>query len=116
MNDNETTRPWGQYEILSSGATYKVKKIIVNPLGRISYQSHDFRNEMWVIVSGTGLITIDEIQNSVSYGSVICIPKKSKHRIENTSVKEQLIFIEVQTGSSFEEGDIIRYSDDYGRS
>ena len=40
---------------------------------------------------------------------------KSKHRIENTHATENLVFVEVQSGMSFEEEDIIRLDDDYGR-
>jgi hypothetical protein len=36
------------------------------------------------------------------------------HRIENTG-REPLIFVEVQLGDSFDEGDIERLEDDYGR-
>tara|TARA_B100000282_G_scaffold296860_1_gene280562 strand:+ start:3228 stop:3572 length:345 start_codon:yes stop_codon:yes gene_type:complete len=113
---NLTKRPWGSYEILKNEESYKVKKIVVNPLSRISYQSHKFRDEIWVIVSGSGLITIDEKQSTVKYGSVVSIPKNSKHRIENDNKDKNLVFIEVQTGKAFSEEDIIRYSDDYGRS
>jgi len=113
---NITKRPWGSYEILADDKRYKVKRIIIEPLGRISYQSHEFRSEIWVIVSGYGLITIDEKQNRVNYGNIVCIPKNSKHRIENFNKDKNLIFIEVQTGETFIEEDITRYSDDYGRS
>ena len=115
-NLDKISRPWGNYRTLANDVLYKVKKIVVNPRSRISYQSHKFRNEIWVIVSGSGLITIDEKKSKVSYGSVVSIPKNSKHRIENNTEDKYLVFIEVQTGESFEEEDIIRYSDDYGRS
>jgi bifunctional ADP-heptose synthase (sugar kinase/adenylyltransferase) len=52
---------------------------------------------------------------SLEKGLSINIPKKSKHRIINKE-KEDLIFIEVQTGESFEEADIIRIKDDYKRT
>mgnify|MGYP001369519284 CR=1 FL=1 len=115
-NLDKVSRPWGNYNILASESFYKVKKIVVNPQSRISYQSHKFRNEIWVIVSGSGLITIDENKSKVNYGSVISIPKGSRHRIENNTQDKPLVFIEIQTGEAFEEEDITRYSDDYGRS
>jgi mannose-6-phosphate isomerase len=37
-----------------------------------------------------------------------------QHRIENIG-EEDLIFVEVQTGQSFDENDIVRVEDDYGR-
>jgi bifunctional ADP-heptose synthase (sugar kinase/adenylyltransferase) len=52
---------------------------------------------------------------SLEKGSSINIPKKSRHRIINKE-KEDLIFIEVQTGESFEEVDIVRIEDHYKRT
>tara|TARA_X000001388_G_scaffold41766_2_gene29396 strand:- start:519 stop:890 length:372 start_codon:yes stop_codon:yes gene_type:complete len=112
---NHIHRPWGTYEILLDELQYKLKRIIVNPNHRISYQSHEKRNEIWVVVSGKGVVTIDDRESPVKYGSIISIPKETKHRIENTNKHQCLIFIEVQTGKSFQEEDIIRYSDDYNR-
>jgi mannose-6-phosphate isomerase len=47
-------------------------------------------------------------------GESITIALGAKHRIINET-DEPLVFIEVQTGESFEEEDIIRIEDDYGR-
>lgn len=48
-------------------------------------------------------------------GESVQIPVQSRHRV--TSIGETpLVFIEIQTGISFDEDDIIRYEDDYGRS
>ena len=33
-------RPWGRYEVLQEGGTYKVKSIHLSPGKRISYQRH----------------------------------------------------------------------------
>ena len=43
------------------------KKIIVKPQQRLSYQFHQFRNELWMIVSGTAKIFLNdkEIWNKV---------------------------------------------------
>ena len=46
---------------------------------------------------------------------VINIPAETKHRVENKG-KEDLIFIETQTGTYFGEDDIVRIEDDYGRN
>ena len=57
-------RPWGEYWVLEDGETHKVKRILVNPGGRLSLQYHHHRAEVWTIVSGTGTITIgDEIKD-----------------------------------------------------
>ena len=107
-------RPWGSFENLLDEDYCKVKRIIVKPGQRLSYQYHNKRSEVWVIVKGMALITLDEGTNLYGSEDVINIPVGMKHRVENDG-KEDLIFIETQTGTYFGEDDIIRLSDDYGR-
>ena len=108
-------RPWGNYQVLYDGNDCKVKRITVNPKQRLSYQLHKQRSEVWVIVSGKGKIIINDEPREINPESIITIPVGAKHRIENNNKYQCLIFIEVQTGKSFREEDITRYSDDYGR-
>jgi mannose-6-phosphate isomerase len=108
-------RPWGEYFVLDDSKTHKVKRIIVKPGGRLSYQYHFHRAEVWTIVEGEALITIDGIDKTYKVGEVAIIPLKAKHRIQNAT-QENLVFIEVQWGESFEESDIVRIEDDYNRN
>ena len=110
----KSERPWGRYEVLQEGATYKVKSIHVNPGKRLSYQRHQKRSEHWYVTDGSGEVTLDGKVQVVSRGSIIEIPQGMLHRISNTGNSE-LIFIEVQTGSYFGEDDIERVEDDFGR-
>ena len=107
-------RPWGEYDILLDSDTCKVKRITVNPKQRLSYQYHYKRSETWIIVSGAGVVTLDDIDQSVAPGDVITINPEQRHRV-CSSKDETLVFIEVQRGSYFGEDDIVRLSDDYGR-
>ena len=107
-------KPWGTYQNLLDSTECKVKKIVINPDQRPSYQYHFKRSEIWTVVSGVALITIDGIDKEVTEGEVVKIPLEAKHRIKNIGTKD-LIFIEVQVGSYFGEDDIIRIEDDYGR-
>lgn len=107
-------RPWGSFEILAEGKTYKIKKIIVNPGMQLSLQSHSDRNESWEILSGEGLLTLDGYQIDMKKDDSIKIYAEQKHRIKNISAEHDLIFIEVQTGDC-DELDIKRYDDDWNR-
>ena len=107
-------RPWGMFQNLFDSDYCKVKRISVNPGQRLSYQYHHKRSEVWTIVKGFGLMTLDDIEFKVTEGDVVEIPAEKKHRIQNNSEKE-LIFIEVQHGSYFGEDDIVRLQDDYNR-
>jgi len=112
---NSEVRPWGSYEVLQESAVHKVKSIIVQPGKRLSYQRHEKRAEHWFIVSGEAEVTIDGEVKRMNAGSSIDIGIGAAHRIANIG-NEQLIFIEVQTGTYFGEDDIIRLEDDFGRA
>ena len=108
-------RPWGRYEVLIDEKKYKVKRIIVKPGQRPSYQYHFKRSETWVIVAGEGKVTINDNVKTICSGDIIEVPVECKHRIENTNDSDDLVFIEIQRGSYFGEDDIVRVEDDYDR-
>ena len=107
-------RPWGDYIVLDDAETHKVKRIMVNPGGRLSLQYHHKRAEVWTIVSGIGTVTIDNEIKDYKAGEVAQIPLGAVHRIENKT-SEPVVFIEVQHGTYFGEDDIVRIEDDYDR-
>ncbi len=107
-------RPWGEYWVLEDTPSHKVKRIEVKPGGRLSYQYHHKRAEVWTIVMGSGRVTLDGVVKDYKPGEVIQIPQGAKHRIENP-FEESCMFIEVQHGSYFGEDDIVRIEDDYNR-
>tara|TARA_B100000963_G_C22582631_1_gene651592 strand:- start:802 stop:1158 length:357 start_codon:yes stop_codon:yes gene_type:complete len=107
-------RPWGEFFVLQENKSYKIKRIEVKPGHRLSYQYHNRRSEIWVIIQGKGTIILDDRKIKYSKGDSISIPKGMRHRIENNG-SEKTIFIEIQTGTYFGEDDIIRIEDDYNR-
>jgi mannose-6-phosphate isomerase len=108
-------RPWGSYEVLEEGTTFKVKRIEVLPGKRLSYQKHSQRAEHWVVVEGTAKVTLDGEEITVRTGEAIDIPIGAAHRVENPGDGD-LIFIEVQRGNYLGEDYIQRLEDDYGRA
>ena len=111
---DKDSRPWGTWEVLACGENYCVKKIVVNPLSELSLQSHHHRSEHWIIIKGTATVTLgDSVVEKKPFEHVF-IPTETKHRMANTS-SQPLEFIEVQTGDTLDENDIIRYEDRYNR-
>jgi mannose-1-phosphate guanylyltransferase/mannose-6-phosphate isomerase len=108
-------RPWGSYQSLDIGERHQVKRIIVKAGGRLSLQKHHHRSEHWIVVRGTALVTVNDMQKIVHENESIYIPIGATHRMENPG-KIPLELIEVQTGSYLGEDDIIRIEDDYRRS
>ena len=108
-------RPWGRFFVLHDEPNYKLKRIEVDPGGRLSYQYHHKRSEAWTIVEGKGTITLDGKFKVLNQGETVLIPQGIKHRIENKG-QQKVVIIEVQTGTYFGEDDIIRIEDDYNRA
>ncbi len=113
--EQDGVRPWGHFEVLADRPDHKVKRIVVEPGGCLSLQRHQRRAEHWYVVAGKGLATIDRNACEVSCGKAVDIPQGAAHRLENTS-QDNLVIIEVQTGSYFGEDDIERLEDRYGRA
>lgn len=108
-------RPWGNYTVLSDEADHKVKRIVVHPGKRLSYQTHARRAEHWYVVSGVATVTLDGERLDVVAGGAIDIPRQAAHRVANEGDAD-LVFIEVQIGDYFGEDDIVRLEDDFGRA
>ena len=108
-------RPWGSYTVLEEGPGYKVKRVTVNPDGRLSLQFHHKRSEHWVVIQGTARVTCGEQVFDLEVGQSTGIPVGSPHRLENPG-NDVLHIIEVQNGAYLGEDDIVRIQDDYGRS
>lgn len=113
-NHLKVHRPWGSYQSLDSGDRHQVKRIVVKAGGRLSLQKHHHRSEHWVVVRGTALVRVNDMEKTVHENESIYIPIGALHRLENPG-KIPLELIEVQTGSYLGEDDIIRIEDDYRR-
>ncbi len=111
---NRVFRPWGYYETLSQQSNFKVKRILVNPNSSLSLQSHKYRSEHWVVVSGNATVQNDDKILNLKAGESTFIPEEIKHRLSNQS-DGVLEIIETQTGSYLGEDDIKRFDDVYGR-
>jgi len=108
-------RPWGSFRVIETHDSYQIKQLTVSPNSRLSLQSHEFRAEHWFVIQGRAKVEVDDKTYELSVGESVQIPTQSRHRV--TALGETpLIFIEIQTGVSFDENDIVRYEDDYGRN
>ena len=110
----EVYRPWGKYDSIDAGDRFQVKRITVNPGGKLSVQMHHHRAEHWVVVMGTAHVgrndeTLVLTENEWSTSRWVASTGS-----ENRG-KIPLELIEVQTGSYLGEDDIVRFEDQYGR-
>lgn len=108
-------RPWGSYEEIDVGDRFKVKRLVVHPLGRLSLQMHERRAEHWIVVRGTAGVTRGEETFLLGENESTYIPPRVRHRLENRG-SGPLHLVEVQSGDYLGEDDIVRYDDVYGRA
>lgn len=111
---DKDTRPWGSWKTIDIGEKHIVKRLVILPQQSVSLQMHNFRSEHWIIVEGEADITLGEETKRYTANNHVYIPVKEKHRIANP-LQIPLVFIEVQTGDTLDETDIIRFEDKYGR-
>ena len=108
-------RPWGTYTVLEDSPNYKIKRIVVKPKKRLSLQKHFHRNEHWIVVSGTAVVTVGDEEMTLVANESTYIHAGVLHRLENQG-NIDLVLIEAQVGEYLGEDDIVRVQDDYERS
>lgn len=112
---DKDNRPWGTWEVLDAGEGFCVKRICVTPGNILSLQLHHYRAEHWIIVSGEAVVTLGEDKLVKKANESVFIPAETKHRIQNNTT-QNMEFIEIQTGETLDENDIVRFEDSYGRA
>ena len=115
LHHTKVYRPWGCYEGIDIGERFQVKRITVNPGGKLSLQMHHHRAEHWIVVSGTAKVTCGDKVELLTENESTYIPIGMNHRLENPG-KLPLHLIEVQSGSYLGEDDIVRFEDVYQRT
>ena len=82
-------RPWGKFEGLSEGPGFLVKRITVNPGGRLSLQKHKHRAERWVVAAGQAVVTRNDEVHRLNLGEMIEIPLGSCLLYTSPSPRDQ---------------------------
>jgi mannose-6-phosphate isomerase-like protein (cupin superfamily)/hypoxanthine-guanine phosphoribosyltransferase len=109
-------RPWGHMELFAVRKKAFVRILTIMPGHRLSRQKHSGRDEYFVALDAGLSIEVDDSPPLLtSRGDYVMIPRGTFHRFSNTST-EPLRCLEVAFGEIYNEEDIIRIEDDYGRS
>lgn len=102
-------RNWGFYKVLNTYKTkeenIKIKYLKVMADKNISYQYHNFRDEIWHISSGNGIIIVDGKIKKITSGDIVKVKRGQKHSIKALT---DLEIIEIQSGQKTVESDIVR--------
>lgn len=99
-------KSWGIYNVIDVQEDFMTIKVLLNAGHEMKYHSHSCRDEVWTIVSGTGVVVLNGKKRDVGVGDVIRIPSGCKHTIKaETDVR----LIEVQMGQDIDVKDKIVY-------
>lgn len=112
MNIKIDRRPWGFFEQYTQNEISTVKILTIKTGQKISLQVHKNRSEFWKVLKGNPVITVGDKIKDCGVGESLEIPPNTEHRIE--AKKNDVEVLEIAFGQ-FDEGDIVRLKDDYGR-
>jgi mannose-1-phosphate guanylyltransferase/mannose-6-phosphate isomerase len=113
LNPFTVERPWGSFRQFTHNGESTVKLHWVKPGEKTSLQTHEKRDEFWRVVSGSGKVQVGEEEFDAAPGKEYFAPAGVKHRL--CAGAEGMMLIEIATGD-FDEEDITRYEDKYGRA
>ncbi len=111
-NHHEENRPWGSFEQFTKNEPTTVKIIHVDAEKEFSLQRHSHRDEYWKVLEGTGTAIIGTETHEVHVGEVMEIPRGTLHRLKGGD--NGIAVLEISFGE-FDENDIERLEDDFGR-
>lgn len=99
-------KSWGSFTVLDVQEDGMTIKVILLPGNQLHYHSHEYRDEVWTIISGRGRTIVDGVENAVKPGDVITMAAGCKHTI---IADTKLQVIEVQMGKDITAEDKIKH-------
>lgn len=103
-------KSWGSYRVIDVQDDSLTVLVTLNKENKMKYHSHDFRNEIWNIISGEGKSIVDGMVQDIKPGDVITIEAGCKHTVIANS---ELKIVEVQIGDNIDVNDKHKYEDEY---
>ncbi len=102
-------KSWGSYQVINVEKESSTILVTLNPGASMNYHSHKNRNEVWVVIEGEGITTVDGFEQIVQTGDVITMKAGTRHKIKASTY---LKLIEVQIGKEISVHDKIKYEDE----
>jgi mannose-1-phosphate guanylyltransferase/mannose-1-phosphate guanylyltransferase/mannose-6-phosphate isomerase len=112
-NYEKEVRPWGDFERFTLNEKTTVKLITVKAGEAFSLQTHEHRDEFWYVISGSGIVHVGDKDTDAKTGDTFFSLRHTAHRV--TGGPNGISFLEIAFGD-FEENDITRIEDKYGRT
>lgn len=103
-------KSWGSYKVMDVESESMTVKVTLNPGHKMNYHSHKNRDEVWVVLSGTGKTIVDGFEQRVKAGDVITMNAGCRHTV---IAETELKLIEVQLGEAINVNDKQKYELEY---
>ncbi len=95
-------KSWGSYRVIDVQEESLTILVTLKPGNQMKYHSHDYRDEVWTIIAGTGKTIVDGMEQIVKTGDVITMEAGCKHTI---IAETELKIVEVQLGKEINVND-----------
>jgi len=99
-------KSWGSFRVLDARDDSLIVKVTLGSGQHMVYHSHENRNEIWAIVSGSGYTIVDGMKQPVKPGDVITMEAGCKHTVY---ANESLEIVEIQLGKDISVEDKIKH-------
>lgn len=100
-------KSWGSYRVLDVEENSLTVKVTLNPGHHMNYHSHEKRDEVWTVISGTGRTIVDGMEQPVKPGDVVTMQAGCKHTV--IAGEQGLQLMEVQLGRYISVSDKKKY-------
>jgi mannose-6-phosphate isomerase-like protein (cupin superfamily) len=112
MNKIYIAKPWGSEDQFTLNEKTTVKILKVKAGAKLSLQFHSKRSEFWKVLAGKVSAILDDKTLILEKDAELEIPVGAKHRVEAKDGDAEIL--EISFGD-FDEEDIVRLEDSYGR-
>jgi mannose-1-phosphate guanylyltransferase len=103
-------KSWGSYRVMDVEDKSLTIKVTLHAGHSMNYHSHRNRDEVWVVLSGSGRTIVDGYEQAIKEGDVITMSAGCRHTV---IADGELKLIEVQLGESIHVSDKQKFSLEY---
>ena len=99
----KTLRKWGYYKDLYLGKGFKVKELVIKPFSCLSMQRHEYRSELWNLVSGSAEVHLGLGEQKMIYelhNDASCLIEKGEWHMGCNMTDKPAHIVEIWRGNT----------------
>lgn len=86
-------KSWGTYTVIDAQPSSMTVKLSMRAGEKLSYRVNNYREELWIVISGRGKTIVNGVEKIINVGDVIKVTATSKSIIEAI---EELVIVKIQ--------------------